>query len=516
MATRINKIYKLIFFTGVFGLYLLQPAFNIRAAVETSEPAPDANTNLQDAVREAFDLMSQGDFVRAEPALQKIIANPGFVQLDGKLQHAVLYASGYAARELKEWQKAHAFFVQASEMSQATGDDWMERIRAAYMLEDFTDAVLALTTIVKSWPDALDTLSDRFVFRMVSEARKLPDPDLNFNLLSALYNKYWKVGDGREPGFLWRELALALIERNQLERAAEVAAHVSSARQLIQIQADARFYSVLETDPAQFDVKEGLNLEIALLRATAGKEPRKLEHMVELQYLLLAARQYAEVVKIADTAIAAITNGKKDQPTFDDIDDRLPWIMDNRARALVRLGRSQDAINQFTQAARMNEHGQENVSQAINLAQLLMELNRSDEALVAISKVENASPFGRMQLEYVKFVTAYQKQDAKLADAAMSYLHSHQKDAASTYSDALLVANFLDEAAQVLIKRLEDVDARPLALLDMQEFAVRTYETPLERLLRERFEAVKSRPDVQTALNKVGRVGRYDIDRPVA
>lgn len=514
MAKIMNRIYKSIFLAGIYGFVVLQPAFGITTPAEVREPAANTYIDLLTTISKAFEYMNGGDFAHAEPVLQKAIENPGFVQLDNEIQLAVLSASGYAARELKEWPEAHASFTRASEMPQATGEDWRGRMWAAYMLDDSTDAVFSLTTIANSWPDTLAVFSDRFVFHIAYEADKLPDHNLSFNLLNALYNRNFEVGDGREPGFLWRRLAMALIDRNQLERATEVASRVHSARELILMQADARFYSVLETDPARFDVIKGLSSEIAQLRSTAGKEPSKLEHMVELQYLLLAARQYDEVVRIADTAIAAISNGKKDQPAFDDIDDRLPWIMDNRAQALVRLGRPDDAINQFTEAARMNEHGEKNVSQAINLAELLMALNRADEALAAISKVGDASPFGQMQLQYVKFVTAYQKKDTKSADAAMSYLQGHQKDAVSAYSDALLIADRLDEAAQLLIKRLEDEDTRPLTLLNLQEFALHTYETPLEKLLRERFETIKSRPDVQEALGKIGRIKKYDIDRP--
>src|SRR5258708_12052027 len=87
------------------------------------------------------------------------------------------------------------------------------------------------------------------------------------------------------------------------------------------------------------------------------------------------------------------------QPAYDDINDNLIWILNNRAIALGGLGRRDEELELLIRAARRPEHGDPNVSQAINLGQFYCDLGRPKDALFAILDVEKTSPYGRSPVQ---------------------------------------------------------------------------------------------------------------------
>ena len=151
-----------------------------------------------------------------------------------------------------------------------------------------------------------------------------------------------------------------------------------------------------------------------------------------------------------------------------------------------------------------------NVSQLINLGGLYADLGLPDKAADTIVELGNMSPFGRMQLESVKLRIAVAKNDAAAIAASMDYQREHRADAIATWEDALLLCGKLDEAASLLIERLQKPAWRNAALVDMQHYADVT-ETPTEKLIHDRWNTVTARPDVQAAMQKVGRVERFHM-----
>jgi hypothetical protein len=115
-----------------------------------------------------------------------------------------------------------------------------------------------------------------------------------------------------------------------------------------------------------------------------------------------------------------------------------------------------------------------------------------------------------MQLESVRLKIAIVAKDKAATDHAMAYLRTHRADAIATWQDALLLDGDLDAAAALLIERLEKPAWRNDALVAMQHYAEIT-ETPLERLTHDRWNTITARADVQTAMQKVGRVETFGI-----
>jgi hypothetical protein len=116
-----------------------------------------------------------------------------------------------------------------------------------------------------------------------------------------------------------------------------------------------------------------------------------------------------------------------------------------------------------------------------------------------------------MQIEAVRVDAAYQLGDFKQVERSLQYLRIHRPDAPGAYEDALITVNQLDRAAYELITELMDTDQRQDALLSAQAFEP-TPGTPRDMELAARRRAVITRPDVQAAIRKVGRVESYQLE----
>lgn len=66
-------------------------------------------------------------------------------------------------------------------------------------------------------------------------------------------------------------------------------------------------------------------------------------------------------------------------------------------------------------------------------------------------------------------------------------------------------------ATPSLIERLEDKDLRSAALLSVQDYAV-PLRTPRQAESDKRRRALLARPDVQAAIQKVGRIESYKLE----
>jgi TPR repeat protein len=367
-------------------------------------------------------------------------------------------------------------------------------------------AVRSLAALAQRAPGRLPEVADRTVYRMAREASRLPlGSEARLELLQALFHAGWQPAS--DASWVWRNLALDLLERGLHDRAAEVALRVTEPYTLATMQVDRRFQRLVEAHPQRFDVDEALAHEIARLRVAAEQAPRSLRALVRLLSSLQKAPRYQEVLRLSDEAIR---RARATGSPYEDADEYLPWLMDERARALRGLGRWQEAADQYAEAARLPEDGRPNASQAINLAGFYCELDRPQEALAAIGGVEDLSPYGRMELEHVRLMAALETGDRASAVRALSYLREHRPDSEDTFQWALVEADELDEAAHLLVDRLADPRRRQAALFSVQDLVERP-ATPRVALWRARWKTLLSRPEVRTAIAQVGRVERFQI-----
>jgi hypothetical protein len=117
-------------------------------------------------------------------------------------------------------------------------------------------------------------------------------------------------------------------------------------------------------------------------------------------------------------------------------------------------------VEQLIAASHFQEHGNDNVSQVINLAALYNDLARPHDAGNALDGVKsgNASPYGAMQIEIEQLSSAEQLGDTAEAKRALEFLQGHLNDSIATYQRALLSATRPEEAAALLKQRLANPD----------------------------------------------------------
>ncbi len=472
-------------------------------------PTPEEQVEaVRNAINQAQDDLRNNDDSAAAGVLDAVIHANGFSRLPDSERYQALLLAGLVDYDRGEHASAHDLLTRASSFSQSDSIAWYVRLAAAYDVKDYQDSARCVITLAQRWPETLEKVSSQSIYTI--HTRLEGDSGLDRDYLQALFDVEWRDPDG-EPSILWRDLALSWLAQGDTPKAALAAGRVTSSRVALSMRVDARFDGITRKNLEAYDVDRLVQKEIADTRARMAAERDQLGHVATLQGLLLDTQHYDEALAIADDVIAKSRDGQG--PTlYKDFDDRYIWILDQRARALVRMGRWDEAVDQWVRAARRPEQGQMNVSQIINLAQFYAELQRPKDALDTIAELGNVSPYGRMQLEMVKLEVALQQKDTAVVTERLAYMREHRADAIGTWQNALLLSGDLDAAGDLLVERLQSEPWRSEALADMQDYATTARTTPVETERMERWNTVISQPKVQKALSKVGRVEHFSLD----
>lgn len=464
---------------------------------------------LDEIIAQAVEKIKAEDWAAADPLLEAVIGSSLFGSLPETRRHALLTSAAGVALELNQSKRAQEYSVRACALKDPTVTDWQVRLYASLALQDMPDATITVTRIAKQWPHELAEIPNNMIFRVQRESRNSAlATESSFDLMAALYGAHWKIDGVLEPSAMWRDYTLALLERGKVAEAGQVALRVTQPSVLISMRADRRFDALVKKAPEHFNMDRAVDADIATLREVVQKSPRKLQNVIELTYALLKARRYDEVMTITESVIQKASD-PAGNPIYDDMDDSLVWVLNNRAIALGGLGRRDEELELLVRAAQQPEKGELNVSQAINLGQFYCSLERPKDALQAIVDVKRTSPYGEMQVEIVRLCAAMQMADEEAKATALKHLESHQAESPRTYQGALVDTD-LDAAARLLIDRLKSPSLRSDALVEIQ-----IYDDPPDLAWaarsRERFQTLLARDDVRQAISKVGRIESFNL-----
>ena len=449
--------------------------------------------------------MNSKDYSAANAILRGVLDDPDFAALPEQWKmatYAVAASAAFGDEDVERgWvmlDKANASPLADDELAEATLDQAIETWRPE-------KALAVLSILAAHRPAKLRELDDIVVYQMYGALKREHASDSDrIRFLQAFFDADRMLQDGRQPNALWLDLAQLKLTTGDVPAAVIVARRITGADELLALQIDRRFDPVVATiAPAQLDLAVALEREIGTLSATVAKEPRTLQNVVELTYVLLAAGRYEQLLATCDEVIAKAA-AAKGEPAYDDADDALVWIQDNRARGLIALGRVDEAIEVWEAARRMPEAGGDNVSQAINIAQLYAALGRTAEALRALETVKEASPFGWMQYHATRYRALIATPDDPLARESLAFVREHHADAPGTYVEVLMHAGAMDEASAAFRARLDDLDDRANALRDAQAYRAPPLATPYSPALGLMSQLV-ARPEVRTAVDTVGR-----------
>ena len=486
-------------------------------AVDPSAFASGATAaQVIDQLEQARQALIADKYEDAGKIMEKVLSQAAFAELEPAIQIHGLRIAAYAATGRKDTLAAHEFFSVVTEFKDATADDWAQRAYSALLLESFPDAATSLTTIVKRWPEYLDKESE-FSQELVQSAVRGLSSGKNDNekraLLEVLFDANYKTEYGGEPSEYWRDLAEAAVARNDLPAATKYTTRITDASTLVAMRIDKRFDALVAKDPRAFDVRAAAEQEVKRLRGFVAKNPRSLGGVVQLTYALYTVGRFDDMLKTSDAAIARIAKAPAKKPAYDDLETQQSWIYNQKANALWSLGRWDDALAAMAAGAKTGEGGSPNVSQAINLGFYYDEAGKPREALAGLEGVDWAhslSPYGRMQLQFVRYVAYLQLADSGEAEKVLSWFREHQADSKETAQGALLEGGDFDGAAALLVARLRDSSERAAALLEVQDFDLPA-QTERAKESEKRRQQLLARADVAAAINEYGRREKFPI-----
>lgn len=474
---------------------------------------PDTSAQHVEAVlAQAATQLDKGGPDRLGTTLDDITHSASFARFSSNLRYRTLLAAALVAEQQQRDTDAHELATQATRMEGAGDVAWSIRLNAAADVRDYRDAAHSLVTLARRWPASVQDFNPDAVGNLHSLLSRAGEHAADREMLDALFDAHWQI-DGREPSLLWRQLVLYHLTDRGLSRAGAIALRITSAEAVIGMLADNRFGPVIRRHPQHFNVRRLLAAEIAERSARMVAHPDEIEPITDLEILFLMTRKYPDVLGISDATVAHVEFGHG-KTAYVDFDRWYVWVLDYRARALMREQRWSDATRVETRAARYLEQGAPNTSQYINLGTWLANRLKPDEAAEAISKAGAVSAFGGMQYQGVKLRIAIARRDEPAIAAAMTYMGTHRAEDMTGWEDALLLRGNKNAAAALLVQRLKEPGQRLDALTEMQRYASCT-RTPLEQLIRRRWHAVTARADVQAALRRVGRVRHYDLCAPI-
>lgn len=495
-----------------------KPAAKSPPKITPKPMAPAAPTLPPEAaLREARRLNDEGDNAGAYAQLKALIASSGFRTLSVSEQHAAQYLMGGVAMNGQKYAEAHAAFRAATDSPAVTGMDWFARGATAAAEGDDADTVYSLTRLAKDFPAALILASDDTVTGALAAADRLPDAEKRrFDLLDALFDAHWKPkGPGADISEAWRIYAAGLMDRGQTSRAAAVIAlRVGDPYSLAAMRADRRFDALAGANPAAFDVGAAARRELEQAKRAVVTAPLNLAPVNAEARALLRLGDAAEAFRILDNALVRALPDIGESPYRDQAEIRV--TLDLYAQALMALGRGDEATAAMTRAAGLSEYGAPNVTQATALAWLLLRQGKPRDALTALGRLNGGLLTGPqiVAAEAAQACALHGLGDTAGARRVLDDMKTRLKDGAPRYYAALLCVGDLDAASVLVLKQLSDPMGRGPMLLALQDFLPLGTPTAFDKEMAARRTRILARPEVDMAVEKIGRVEAQPVTAP--
>jgi len=421
-----------------------------------------------------------------------------------------LIECAYAARDL-----AAAFQAAQVWHSSDPGNTWIQAVRLdlGALQEQPQVSVDAFHALVRIAPQYLRELEVRSIWEVLRAAEKLENADeRKFELHQALLRIGYAPAPPERDEYLRFDHAELLVARGDLETARARLVGVTDLSLLAKLRIERRF-DVLRGDrdyEAKLDLLAAAERNVAAARKLAEEQPDVLELVGDYVEALHAARRSEEALAVADAAIA---KHAADAGAYKDADDQMRWLLNRRGYILYDLGRLPEAHASLAEGAGLAEHGTPNVSNIINYMMMLVDEGAAKEAAELLPKIGRASPYGQGWIESGRTCLGVLLEDAAMREAGLAWLREHEKDNRAALSRGLLCVDALDESAALFIRRLADPEARGDALLALQDYDNAGDEhLPFLQTLSKRLAIVRARPEVQAAINAVGRIEKIPVN----
>ncbi|MGY1457460.1 hypothetical protein ACW5F0_02250 [Luteimonas sp. A534] len=481
---------------------VLAMAMAIATAAAAEKNVSPLTGELRSALNAAEAVAARGDPATSAMAFEAVASHADFARLDGPRRAAILLRAAQLAIDAGEPARAHRLAEASVHASDGDPDAWYVFAQLSANQGRDEDAAAAFARLARGWPELVQHLAPESVNPVV-HGLDVGSP-ARLELLEALFAADW-TAHGIPVDHAWAQLALMRADRGDAQGARVALAGITEPGIIAWMRSDRRFDRLFDRKDPRFDPALASEAWITRVRATAAASPATLPPLRELGYALLRSGHAGEALAVADQALA-------DPGRFDDTDD-LHWMQHVRAVALRRQGRTDEALAALTEAAAMDESGEPNVSQTLNLGTLLADMERPLDALAAVARVKDMSPYGEMVQSTTRLRAHRQLGQADDAAVWFDRIRANRDESPGHYLEALLWTGRDDEAADWLVSMLADADQRVDAL-DWCANLRRSEPLPGRLALVEARRALLARPQVRDAIAAVGRIedtGLYSI-----
>ena len=464
------------------------PAFDARSSVQF-----ETYSALQTRLRRAIADRNYEDVLSAAKAMS---AHPDFQQLDERQRALVHYLIGAANLELDRPEAALPSLMIATESEGSIADMWFSRLNAQSALRDRNASARTVRLMLERFPAEVNRFNDTYLSQLAG-SREL-DGDVAFDLRLALFQSQWSY---EHTSWLWLQLIDDLIARRREAEAPAVFERVTAPGARLQLFAMHR-YDAVRPAGAVADLNILFDRDLEADRKAAEAPEATLKERGAYAGSLLVRGRFEDVLAVTDRALT----GPEPEAGTDEADD-FTWVMDTRARALMELGRPDEALELMRAAAARKEGEGVNVSQSINLGWFYLRLGRNADALAAVAAVpdDGISPYGRMQATQVRACAADALGDTATADKAHAWLAEHWRDAPVAAYEARACRGDEDGMAAALIRMFEDPEYDASAVEMMHAHLPPSRPTAFDQRMGAMADRVLSRPDVVAARDRVGR-----------
>lgn len=476
------------------------------STVNRSGNRPGPNAPLAEQLASLYSL-AETDQKRALESLEGLLEDPRFPAQGSDLRHDAYSLSAWLEIQAKDLKKALASTRSSIDADPEVIWDWYALATLEYNVGNREASANALTHLVQHWPEKMEIIDAALVSQLIYQSKL--EFTVRLDLLQALTHADWKQGRSQNSG-LWYELTLAQLLAGNVRQARESAQRVSAPDFIVKLRSDKQFDPLIDRNAPAFDVALAARSQVEALQRLAGTAPDSLELRNELNDAMLTAGMTEAALRHADLILAKMSQMSAEDPQFADMDARI-WTMNNRAVALNRLDRADEAIQQLEIASALEENGHPNVSQILNLAQAYCSRGQPQKARETLARLgRSLSPYGEMVKASTEHRIAVQTHDEVAAREALDHLRENRSFSQSIYLWALVEANQLDKAAELVKSLLASPADRSEALGWAQE-SLEAPQQPADVIPEANLKAVLARPDVQSAISAVGHVEHHPI-----
>lgn len=338
----------------------------------------------------------------------------------------------------------------------------------------------------------------------------LPDAsEARFAVVDAADAAGWDETSGWEdPSWLWYHYAAALIDRGQTQRAEKVAQRVRTPLAMAVMLADRRFDAITRRDPSRFNVEAAARDWMNRHRAIAQEYPSLMQAQMTQMPSLVAANRLSEARAVLDAILAR--SRLKGKAGYEDGHPAQAlywkgWLLQLEGR--YDEGRVLDASLAETGCASCADY-------VLAAGRRLVRLGKGQEALDMLGGLEaDQGAWNAIELSSLRACAYAELGRSPELEAELFRLNQIRGRNPSLWLDALACTGDQDRLAAAVIEALQDPWWRGYALEFLQQYAPRPVEAVQKAAVGARVRALQTRPDVAAAIDRVGRVNRYDLVR---